>query len=194
MSTSSLSRVVRRETHSPRTVAMIIAVVILILALTYAALEIILSLAGQPALLVGPAAAFGWVVGLPTEVPAGVTITAGIVIALLGLVCIVLALAPGRLSKHEMQWGERRAVVADNGVIAAAIAQRVSDELFVARGRVRVGVGHRVIDVSVTPEAGIEMEKDRVRVVVDSEIEEYRLRTKPRVSVRVNQQQQEATP
>jgi hypothetical protein len=108
-------------------------------------------------------------------------------------VCLLHALAPGRLSKHELQWGEHRAVVADNGVIAAAIAQRVSDELFVARDRVRVGVGHRVIDVTVTPEAGIEIERDRVRAVVDGEIEEYRLRPNPRVSVRVNQQQ-EVTP
>ena len=59
MSTPALRRVIRRETHSPRTVAMFVAVVLLILALAYVALEIVLSLAAQPALLVGPAAAAG---------------------------------------------------------------------------------------------------------------------------------------
>lgn len=187
MKSNALRRVVRRETHSPRTVAMVIAVVILILALAYAVLETVLSLAGQPALLLGPAAAFGWVAGLPTELPAGATIAAGIFIALVGLVCIVLSVAPGRLSKHELQWGERRAVVADNGVIAAAVAQRVSDELFVARDRVRVGVGHRLIDVTVTPEAGIEIPNERVRAVIDTELEGYHLHPTPRVSVHVHQ-------
>lgn len=170
MSSSALRRVVRRETHSPRTVAMII-----------------LSLAGQPALLLCPAAAFGWAVGLPAEVPAGVTIATGVDIALFGNVCLVLAVAPGRLAKHELQGGERRAVVADDGVIAAAIAQRVSDELFVARDRVRVGVGHRLVDVAVSPEDGIEIENERVRAMIDAELESYRLHPKPRVTVYVKQ-------
>lgn len=187
MSTSALRRVVRRETHSPRTVAMIVVVVILILALVYAAIEIILSLVGQPALLLGPAAAFGWAVGLPAEVPAGVTIATGVIIALFGIVCLVLAVAPGRLAKHELQGGERRAVVVDDGVIAAAIAQRVSDELFVARDRVRVGVGHRLVDVAVSPEDGIEIENERVRAMIDAELESYRLHPKPRVTVYVKQ-------
>ena len=51
MSTPAFRRIVRRETHSPRTVAMIIAVVILILALVYIGVEIVLHLLAQPALL-----------------------------------------------------------------------------------------------------------------------------------------------
>lgn len=70
MSSPVLRRVVRRETHSPRTVAMIVAVIVVILALVYVGTEIVLSVLGQPALLLGPAAAFTGVVGLPTDVPA----------------------------------------------------------------------------------------------------------------------------
>ena len=47
MTTPAFHRIVRRETHSPRTVAMIIAVVILILALVYVGVEIVLDLLSQ---------------------------------------------------------------------------------------------------------------------------------------------------
>ncbi|MEH3090008.1 MAG: DUF6286 domain-containing protein [Microbacterium arborescens] len=184
MSSPVLRRVVRRETHSPRTVAMIVAVVLVILALVYAGTEIVLNLAGQPALLLGPAAALGWVVGLPTEVPAGVGITIGAVVALLGLVLVVLAITPGRLSKHQLVVGES-AVVADNGVIASAIAQRVSDDSGLPRDQVRVGVGHRVVDVTLSPAVGVPVDEDSVRRVVDDELGSYRLAAKMRSSLRV---------
>lgn len=184
MSSPVLRRVVRRETHSPRTVAMIVAVVLVILALVYVGTEIVLSLAGQPALLLGPAAAFGWVVGLPTEVPVGVSIAIGAVIAVLGVILVVLAIAPGRLSKHQLVVGES-AVVADNGVIASAIAQRVSDESGLPRDQVRVGVGHRSADVTLTPAVGVPVDEAQVRSTVDAEVESYRLASKLRTAVRV---------
>src|SRR5690606_24057412 len=132
MSTPVLRRVVRRETHSPRTVAMFVAVILLILALAYIGLEIVLSLLAQPALLLGPAAAAGWLVGLPGALPPGIIIAGGIVLALVGLVLIVLAVTPGRLSKHSLEAGSR-AVVVDNGVIASALAQHLSDEVGISR-------------------------------------------------------------
>ena len=184
MSSPVLRRVVRRETHSPRTVAMIVAVVLVILALVYVGTEIVLNLAGQPALLLGPAAAFGRVVGLPTEVPVGVSVAIGAVIAVLGVILVVLAVAPGRLSKHQLVVGES-AVVADNGVIASAIAQRVSDESGLPRDQVRVGVGHRSVDVTLTPAVGVPVDETQVRALADAELESYRLALKLRTAVRV---------
>lgn len=185
MSSPVLRRVVRRETHSPRTVAMIVAVVLVILALVYVGVEIVLSLAGQPALLLGPAAALGAVVGLPTQVPAGASIAIGAVIAVLGLILVVLAIAPGRLSKHQLVVGEN-AVVADNGVIASAIAQRVSDDTGLPRDQVRVGVGHRSVDVTLTPAVGVPVDEGNVRSVVDAELSSYRIASKLRTAVRVD--------
>lgn len=184
MSSPVLRRVVRRETHSPRTVAMIVAVVLVILALVYVGVEIVLNLLGQPALLLGPAASLAWVVGLPTEVPVGASIAIGAVIAVLGLVLVLLAVTPGRLSKQQLMLGES-AVVADNGVIASAIAQRISDDSGLPRDQVRVGVGHRVVDVTVSPAVGVPLDEARVRGVVDDELESYRLATRKRTSVRV---------
>ncbi|GLJ80744.1 DNA/RNA endonuclease G [Microbacterium imperiale] len=185
MSSPVLRRVVRRETHSPRTVAMIVAVVLVILALVYVGVEIVLSLAGQPALLLGPAAALGAVVSLPTQVPAGASIAIGAVIAVLGLILVVLAIAPGRLSKHQLVVGEN-AVVADNGVIASAIAQRVSDDTGLPRDQVRVGVGHRSVDVTLTPAVGVPVDEGNVRSVVDAELSSYRIASKLRTAVRVD--------
>lgn len=184
MSTPVLRRVVRRETHSPRTVAVFVAVILLILALAYIGLEVVLYLAAQPALLAGPVAGWGWLVGLPTAQPAGLVIAGSIVLALIGLVFIVLAVTPGRLSKHTLEAGDR-AVVVDNGVIASALAQHLSDETGIARENITVGVGHRSVDVTVRPGAGIPLDKSSVQSVVDAELGTYRLTRSVRTRVRV---------
>lgn len=184
MSTPVLRRVVRRETHSPRTVAMFVAVILLILALAYIGLEIVLSLAAQPALLLGPAAAGGWLVGLPTAQPAGLVIAGSVVLALIGVVFLVLALTPGRLSKHTLDAGAR-AVVVDNGVIASALAQHLSEETGLARENITVGVGHRGVDVTVRPGAGIPLDKDAVKSAAEAELQTYRLTRSVRTRVRI---------
>ena len=184
MSTPVLRRVVRRETHSPRTVAMFIAVILLVLALAYIGLEIVLSLAAQPALLLGPAAAGGWLVGLPTTQPAGLVITGSVVLALIGIVFVVLALTPGRLSKHTLESGDR-AVVVDNGVIASALAQHLSEETGLARESITVGVGHRSVDVTVRPGVGIPLDKNAVQSAAEAELQTYRLTRSVRTRVRI---------
>ncbi|KAA0962203.1 DNA/RNA endonuclease G [Microbacterium sp. ANT_H45B] len=184
MSTPVLRRVVRRETHSPRTVAMFVAVILLILALAYIGLEIVLSLAAQPALLLGPAAAGGWLVGLPTAQPAGLVIAGSIVLALIGIVFIGLAVTPGRLSKHTLEAGDR-AVVVDNGVIASALAQHLSEQTGLSRESITVGVGHRSVDVTVRPGAGIPLDKSAVQSAAEAELTTYRLTRSVRTRVRI---------
>jgi len=193
MTTPVLRRVVRRETHSPRTTAMIIAVVLVILALAYVGTEIVLSLLGRPALLLGPGAALGAVVGLPTAVPQGISIAAGVVIGILGLVLIVLALKPGRLPRHALTVGDR-AVVADNGVIASAVAQRVSDETGFSRDQVRVGVSHRTVDVLIDPAFGVTVDEEQVRAVAAAEVESYRLTPSVTTKVRVQRPKKSEDP
>ncbi|MET0297118.1 MAG: DUF6286 domain-containing protein [Microbacterium sp.] len=184
MSSPGLSRVVRRETHSPRTVAMFVAVILLILALAYVGLEIVLYLAAQPALLLGPGAGLAWLVGLPSGQGGALAIAGAAVLVLIGLVFIVLAITPGRLSKQQLTWGDR-AVVVDNGVIAASLAQHVSDETGIARENVTVGVAHRTIDVTVRPGAGVPLERDEVKAVADAEVDSYQLARRVTTRVRV---------
>lgn len=184
MSSPALTRVVRRETHSPRTVAMFVAVILLILALAYVGLEIILYLAAQPALLLGPGAGLAWLVRLPSGQGGGIAIAGAAVLALVGLVFIVLAVTPGRLSKQQMTWGDR-AVIVDNGVIAASLAQHVSDETGLQRDAVVVGVAHRTIDVTVRPGAGIPLEREDVQSIADTAVDSYQLSRRVKTRVRV---------
>lgn len=184
MTDSVLRTVVRRETHSPRTGAMLVVVVLLVLAALYAAVEVGLALAGRPPLLIAPGAAFDALSALPTAVVPGALIAAGAVIALIGLIVLVIAVAPGRLSKHEMTWGDR-AVVVDNGVVASSLAQRVSVESGLSRENVVVGVAHRTVDVTVRPALGIPVDVDRVRQIVDDEVASYHLSPAVRTHVRI---------
>lgn len=191
MTTPVLRRVVRRETHSPRTVAMIIAVVLVILALVYVGTEIVLSVLGQPALLLGPGAALAGLAGLPTEVPQGVSIAVGVVLAIIGLILVVLAVKPGRLPRHSLAVGDR-AVVVDNGVIASAVAQRVSDETGFPRDQVRVGVSHRTVDVVVEPAFGVDVDDAQVRSIAATEVDSYGLTPSVTTKVRVQRAKKEA--
>ena len=179
-----LRTVVRRETHSPRTGAMLVVVVLLVLAAAYAVVEIALGLAAQPSLLLAPGAAFDAVAALPGSVTPAALIAVGVVIALIGLIVMVIALAPGRLSRHQMTWGER-AVVVDNGVIASSIAQHVSTESGIARENVVVGVAHRTVDVTVRPPLGIPVDAENLRRTVEDEVASYRLTPSVRTRVRL---------
>ncbi|WZH38042.1 MAG: DUF6286 domain-containing protein [Microbacterium enclense] len=184
MTDAVLRTVVRRETHSPRTVAMLVVVVLLLLGLAYAAVEIILALFGRPPLLVAPGAALSAVVSAPTALLPVAFIVGGGVLALIGLLVLVLALKPGRLSRHEMAWGER-AVVVDNGVVASALAQHLSNESGIARDDIVVGVAHRTVDVTVRPPVGIPVDEAQLRRIVDDEIATYKLSPAVRSHVRV---------
>ena len=184
MTDSVLRTVVRRETHSPRTVAMLVVVVLALLVLAYAVVEIVLALLGQQPLLVSPGAALTAVVAAPTALQPVAFIVGGIVLALVGLIVLVIALAPGRLSRHEMAWGER-AVVVDNGVVASALAQHLSNESGIARDDIVVGVAHRTVDVTVRPPVGIPVDEAQLRRIVDEEISTYQLSPAVRTQVRV---------
>ena len=184
MTDSVLRTVVRRETHSPRTAAMLVVVVLALLVLAYAVVEIVLALLGQQPLLVSPGAALNAVVAAPTALQPVAFIAGGIVLALVGLIVLVIALKPGRLSRHEMAWGER-AVVVDNGVVASALAQHLSNESGIARDDIVVGVAHRTVDVTVRPPVGIPVDEAQLRRIVDEEISTYKLSPAVRTQVRV---------
>lgn len=189
MSSPAFRRVLRRETHSPRTVAMIIAVVLLLVVLIYIGTEIVLFLLAQPALLLGPAAAATWLIGLPTAQPGWLVAVFGVVIAVLGVIFVFLALAPGRLSKHQMQH-ENRAVLVDNGVIAASVAQHLSDETGIAREDITVGVSHRTVDVTVRPAVGVPLDKGPIQQLAATEVDSYQLTPKVKTRVRVERPKQ----
>lgn len=177
-----LTRVVRRETHSPRTVATVATLAVVVALAVYAGVEIVLHLLGAEPLLAGPAEALDWVAAAPSESAGTMAIAA--VVAVLGLVLVVLAITPGRRSRHEIV-GPPHAVVVDNGVVAAAVADRVRRELDLSAGGATVGVAHRSADVTVRPEPGQVIETARVREIAADELAGYGLTPRVRVRARV---------
>lgn len=184
MSTQVLRRVVRRETHSPRTVATFVAVVLSIIVLAYVGVEVVLQMAGQPPVLGAPADVLNGLAALPSQQPIAAVVAGAAVVALVGLVLLVLAITPGRLSKQELNGGAH-AVIVDNGVVAASLAQHVSDETGIARDDVLVGVGHRTADVTVRVTPGVPLDQAELERVVSARVEAYgfvrRLKTRVRI-------------
>ncbi len=189
MSTRALSRVVRRETHSPRTVLTVVVLVLTIAVLLWASVEIVLRLAGHAPLLVSPGGALAWLEALPMAVPEAAVVGGAIVAAVAGVAMVWFAVGPGRLPKHRLGL-DRHAVVVDNGVIASAVADRIRRELDLSKNGVTVGVGHRAADVHVRPEPGQVIEVERIRNVVEPELAGYRLTPALRVRVRVEQRRE----
>ncbi|NQX12758.1 hypothetical protein HQQ80_14060, partial [Microbacteriaceae bacterium VKM Ac-2855] len=117
-------RLVRRETHSPKSVLAIVLASVLIVVCLWLGAELVLGLLGQPALLVAPVDMLV-AVGMLGEVIPSVLAAIGVVVALLGLILVIAAVSAGRRARHSIDM-ERVAVVVDNEVIASALARHAS--------------------------------------------------------------------
>lgn len=183
MTNPVLKRVVRRETHSPRTMAMVIVLVVIIVGAVLTGIEIVLRMSGSAALLVAPGAATAWAEALPVAEPGEAVIAGASAVVLAGFVLLWFALAPGRRPKHSLGVSEH-AVIVDNAVIASAIAERMRQELDLPRGAVIVGIGHRAADVRVRPEPGQLIDRAQVRSIAEGELVGYS--ASPRLKVRAS--------
>lgn len=176
-------RILRRETHSPRTTAAIMVVSLVVLALAWCTVEIVLSLAGQPALLVAPADAVQTTVRLD-RVPQGSLILFGIIAAIVGILLIVAAVSPGQRARHH-RVTDRSAVVVDNRVIASVFAARAASAAGVSPDQVRASVGRRRSEVRIVPTTGIPVHAAAVQAAVStaSDNDELRPQVRSRVTV-----------
>ena len=179
---SLYSRIIRRETHSPRSLLAIILAVILIVVLLWIGTEIVLALFGLPALLVAPVDMFTSAVGVVDAPPEAVA-TAGIVAAVIGLVLIVAAVSPGRRARHVLDT-DRAATVVDNEVIASALARHASTAGNIDPDNATVSVSHRQADVHLTPTSGVPVNRGDVTAAVADQLDSYGLR--PPVRARVH--------
>lgn len=187
MSTESVRRrITRRELHSPRSTAAIVVAVLIVVALAWVGTEVVIALLGLPALLVAPADMFASAVSLP-EAPAAIVVAAGVVAVVIGLVLIVLALAPGRRPRHVLET-ERAATIVDSEVVASALARHASLAADVDPDHTTVSVSKRLAVVDLVPTSGIPVDRSSVSAAVDRELTGYGLRrpVSSRVRVREN--------
>ncbi|PPF36061.1 DUF6286 domain-containing protein [Pseudoclavibacter sp. AY1H1] len=178
---SLYKRVARRETHSPRSALAIVLAVLLIVVAAWVGTEIVLALLALPALLVAPVDMFTSTLGV-LEQPAQYVGIAGVVVAILGLVLLIAGLAPGRRARHTLR-SSRTATVADNAVIASALARHAARAGHVSPDNVTVSVSHRRADVHLVPASGVPVDAASIEAAVTRQLEQYELT--PRVTAKV---------
>ena len=178
---SLYKRVARRETHSPRSALAIVLAVLLIIVAAWVGTEVVLALLALPALLVAPVDMFTSTLGV-LEQPAQYVGPAGVVVAIIGLILLIAGLAPGRRSRHVLH-SSRTATVADNAVIASALARHAARAGHVSPDNVTVSVSHRRADVHLVPASGVPVDAASIEAAVKQQLEQYELT--PRVTAKV---------
>lgn len=176
-----VGRLVRRETHSPRSGSAIALAIVLILVLAWLGTEIVLQLIDAPALLAAPSDMIAFVVDAQAQNTA-LFGAAGIVIAVIGIVLLVVGVGPGRRARHELP-ARRASVVVDNEVIASAIARTASSTAGVDPDNCTVSVSHRRAVVQLMPTSGSPVDEPAVLAAVTAQLE--RLSLSPSVSARL---------
>ena len=172
--TTTYGRISRRETHSPRSAAAIAVAVAVILLCSWLGTEIVLLLIGQPALLATPG---DLATGVASASTAPVPLLAGLAVccALLGLVLLIVAVAPGRRARHLIV-SERMVTVVDDEVIASALAGRAARVGGVDPDNTRVSISRRLATVHLVPTSGQTVHHDTVLGAVRDQLDGLNLR------------------
>lgn len=177
-------RLLRRETHSSRSVPSVVTAAIVLLALLWLFLETALSVSGAPPLLLSPLTAAGWLADLPRQAPGAVLAVVGLLVALVGLLLLALAILPGNRPRYVVT-DERNAIIVDYEVVASAASRVARTAAGVSTDQVYSWASRRSIDVQVHPTSGLPVDEEAVRVAVVRELDSYGLDPMPTVSVAV---------
>lgn len=172
MTTTKLQqRILRRELHSPRSGLAITVAVVLIVLCFYLGTEIVLLMLGQPALLIAPPQVNTLVPDLDAVAMEPV-IGSGIVLAVLGVVLLIAAITPGRRPRHQLP-ASRAMVVADDTVIASALARQAAHAGNTHPDNVTVRVSQHRAVVHLTPTSGIPVQRDAVTTAVQEHLDTF---------------------
>lgn len=172
-------RVLRRETHAPRTIPAAVVASIGVLLLV--------------ALLIGGVwwlvdasfreGATRWLEGLSDAGQLqAVGLGAGVVLALLAVTLLLLAVLPGRRARRA-RMTDRSALLVDDGVIADSLAEAVARRAGVERDRVAVTMGRRTVSVRITPTSGVPVDPTAAESAVNETLSGIGFAATPRVVV-----------
>jgi hypothetical protein len=161
------ARIVRRETHSPRSTAAVITAVVLVLVIAWVATESVLFLLGLRPLLVSPRTMLTAVTALP-DAPVALQLGIAALAALIGVLLVCLAILPGRRARRRLA-ADNAIVVADDDMVASALARVAARTAGVAADAVSVSLGRRAATVRIVPVSGSRVDREAVRsAVVDA--------------------------
>ncbi|WP_436056500.1 hypothetical protein [Arthrobacter sp. LjRoot78] len=180
---AGMRRILDRETRSSRAGVAGIAAVLVIILCGYGLLEAAVRAIGQPPWLIDPQTAAERIIALPQGIPPLLLGAIGAVTAMAGLFFFLNAVLPGRRARHLLP--DRRAgVVADDEVIASALARRARLAANVTQEQVMVVVSQRQVIVNVRPTSGVPVSENAVLAAVLDELRD--MAPEPMPEVRVN--------
>ncbi|QOD44047.1 hypothetical protein [Clavibacter zhangzhiyongii] len=168
---STYRRLVRRETHSSRAGIAITIAVLLILVLAWLGTEAVLAALGVAPLLLAPADLASSALQAASA-PAGALVAIGAVVALVGLILVIVGIAPGGRGRRGASIG-RTAAVVDDRVIARSLALTASHAGDVSPDQVDVSVSKRRALVRLTPSSGYTPDRAAIEEAVRAELAGY---------------------
>ena len=152
----------RRMIHRSRSTAVVVTLSVVALVAAWAGVEEVLGSFGLAELPVSPQSVIAIVVASPTLA----ALTAG-ALAVIGLVLVVAAIAPGRRGRRVLS-DDRALIVADDAVLAGAISRSAASAARVPPGQARTALGRRRADVSIVPLSGFPVSAEAVDAAVDA--------------------------
>ncbi|MDR6868013.1 hypothetical protein J2Y69_002621 [Microbacterium resistens] len=178
-------RLLRRETHSPRTVAAVVVASVLLLGIAAGGALAIWAGVDDA----GRRFAAGLGEGLGAAMaghadPAGLVVVTA-VMALAGILLITLAVTPGRRARRS-RTAERSAVLVDDGVLADAAASAVAVRCGIPRGQVAVTVGPRRATVRIRPVSGVAVDREGAASAATATLSDLGFTTRSTVIVSPN--------
>lgn len=179
-------RILRRETHSSRSGAVVLIALIGLAVLIWLAVELIVQVLGLRAVLIGPSRATGYVVNLLAAPPTWAW-AIGLGATVCGLLALGGAVLPGRRGKRKLP-SQALAVVATDDVLAGLLAHRAATHCGLDVRQVRVGLTRRVADVRLTPTSGSPIDINDVRAALAAALDEADVEPTPRLTVRVSKE------
>jgi hypothetical protein len=178
---SLYSRILRREQHRSRSLAVSVVLALFIVGLVYAGIELVLAALERGPLLVSPRNAVHWV-----NASSSVALVVAGAVVVVGLVLLIIAVTPGRRARHAIP-DDRLAVIVDDGALAGALARDARLAADVAANRVRADVSARRARVFITPTSGIAVDQSVIRAAVEGVLATLAPKPAVRASVTVEQ-------
>lgn len=177
-----MKKVLRRETHSPRSVLSVVVAILITGVSIYAMLEMLLAGLGQPTWLLDPISSAQWLADLPGNYSHLLLGAVGVLVALVGLIVLGQGLLPGRRARHTIAH-PRVAIVVEDEVVASALAKSARMAAGVTREQVMVVVSAKAVQVHVRPTSGIRLSETEIKTAVETELAAMNLQPALRVSV-----------
>lgn len=158
--TSVYRRTLRRELHRSRSLSASLALGVVAVGLAYAGTESVLAALELDPWLISPEQALEAV-----NTPSPMLIAGATAAVVFGVVLLVLAVTPGRRSRHSLPH-DRLAIVVDDDVLAGALGSAARAAASVPDGRVHTTISARRANVSVIPSSGHPLDRTSIETAV----------------------------